>query len=155
MRFNFIGLIFVISITSFSCGRSAFEAAKPSNITTFSSTPTCEEISKTNGYIQWCNSNSLGGSEVTEVCYGMAYLSGKYRKLLKIESNRQFSKCYVQLKADKNIFIPECDTAFAQTYDSLTGEETLNVYECQQNPIGILYIHAVKNTQKLFTVFSK
>jgi hypothetical protein len=147
--------ILIVSATSISCSRSAFESSKTANISTFSNTPTCEEITETNAYLQWCNQNTLSTSEVREVCYGLAYISGQYRKILKLESYGQAPKCYVQLKASKNIFIPECDSAYAQTYDSLKGEETLNVFECQQNAIGIFYIHAVKNTQKLFTVFSK
>ena len=155
MGFKLTLLALALSFVSTACSRSTFESPKPTNVSTFSSTPACEEIAETNAYIYWCNKNALGETEVADVCYGMAYISGQYRKILKLESSGQTSKCYVQLKKDKNIFIPECDSAFAQTYDSLSGEETLSVFECQQKTIGIFYIHAVKNTQKLFTVFSK
>lgn len=155
MGFKFLAIILTTAAVVTSCSRSTFESAKTTNVTTFSSTPTCEEISETNGYIQWCNRNELGSTEASEVCYGMAYVSGQYRKILKVINSSQVSNCYILIKAEKNIFIPECDSAVAQTYDSLKGEENLNVFECRQKPIGILYIHAVKNTQKLFTVFSK
>ena len=154
MRLRYLRIL-TISLLCTSCGFNSFESTKTTETNTFSSTPFCEEIAETNGYLQWCNQNELTPSEVTQVCYGMAYISGKYRKILKLESNGQDSKCYAQLKGDKNIFIPECDRATAQSYDSLKGEETLSVFECQQNQIGIFYIHAVKNKQKLFTVFSK
>jgi hypothetical protein len=154
MRFRFLNIL-IISIISTACSRSSFDSAKPTEVNTFSSTTFCEEIAETNGYLQWCNQNEITPSEITQVCYGMAYISGKYRKILKLESNGQDSKCYAQLKGDKNIFIPECDSATEQSYDSFKGEETLSVFECQQNQNGIFYIHAVKNKQKLFTVFSK
>lgn len=155
MSFSFLVTILTFSLLLTACGRSSFESSKPATVNTFSSTPACEEIAATNSYIQWCNENEIDGSEVNKACYGLAYISGKYRKILKLETFGQESKCYVQLKADKNIFIPECDSALEQSYDSLKGEETLSVFECQQNQIGIFYIHAVKNKQKLFTVFSK
>jgi hypothetical protein len=148
-------IILTIFILGFGCSRSSFDSSKPTEVNTLSSTRFCEEIAETNGFLHWCNQNELTPSEVTQVCYGIAYISGKYRKILKLESNGQDSKCYAESKGDKNIFIPECDSAAAQSYNSLKGEETLSVFECQQNQSGIFYIHAAKNKQKLFTVFSK
>ena len=156
MTAKLLTLVLTTTAIATSCSPNTFKTPEVNTVSAFNNTPTiCEEISNTNGYIEWCNFNSLNTSDVSDVCSGVAYVTGQYRKILKLETYGQASKCYMQFKTEKKIYIPECDSAYEQIYNSLADNEQINVYECRQNQIGILYLHATKNLQKLFTVFPK